>query len=252
MILVLAGTADASQVIGVLKSEGYRVAASVVTEYGARLARQAGADLVRTGPLGQEELANYLKRHGIVAVIDATHPFAVNITENAREACRALGLPYFRYRRPEVRLPSYPNLLPASSFEEAAVLAARGQVIFLTIGTRHLECFTDAPALKGKRLVVRVLPEEDSLARCRRLGIWPRDIVAIQGPLSYELNRALYRQYQADVVVTKESGSTGGVEEKVRAALDLGLTVVVVRRPSESGGLPLEEIIPMLGEALGR
>ncbi|MBE3581696.1 MAG: precorrin-6A reductase [Thermoanaerobacteraceae bacterium] len=252
MILVLAGTADASQVIGVLKSEGYRVAASVVTEYGARLARQAGADLVRTGPLGQEELANYLKRHGIVAVIDATHPFAVNITENAREACRALGLPYFRYRRPEVRLPSYPNLLPASSFEEAAVLAARGQVIFLTIGTRHLECFTDAPALKGKRLVVRVLPEEDSLARCRRLGIWPRDIVAIQGPLSYELNRALYRQYQADVVVTKESGSTGGFEEKVRAALDLGLTVVVVRRPSESGGLPLEEIIPMLGEALGR
>ncbi|MEW8958471.1 Cobalt-precorrin-6A reductase [Moorella humiferrea] len=250
MILVLAGTKDAGRIIGVLKSEGYRVAASVVTEYGARLAGEAGADLVHTGPLGKEELEKYLKKHGIVAVIDATHPFAVAITEAARETCRSLGLPYFRYRRPEVQLPSHPYLLPASSFEEAAVLAARGRIIFLTIGTRHLECFTEAPALKGKRLVVRVLPEEDSLARCRRLGIWPRDIVAIQGPLSYELNRALYRQYNADVVVTKDSGSVGGVEEKVRAALDLGLTVVVVRRPPEAGALSLEELIPLLEEAI--
>jgi len=250
VILVLAGTADASAIIGRLKAEGYRVAASAVSEYGARLAWEAGADLVRTGPLAGEGLVDYIKGHGILAVIDATHPFAVTISKVAREACRALGLPYFRYGRPEMDLPFHPRLFWASGFEEAAGLAACGRVIFLTIGTRHLECFTKAPALKGKRLVVRVLPEEDSLARCRRLGILPRDIVALQGPCSYELNRALYLQFQAEVVVTKDSGRTGGVEEKVKAALDLGLKVVVVRRPPEVGGSSTEEVVSLLKETV--
>nr|WP_277998988.1 precorrin-6A reductase [Moorella sulfitireducens] len=250
--MVLAGTADAGKVIGTLKATGYRVAASAVSDYGAGLAGEAGADMVHAGPLGEEELRFFLRENGIAAVVDATHPFAVAITGAAREACRALGLPYFRYRRPEVKLPSHPGLLLAASFEEAAELAARGQVIFLTTGTRRLECFTRAPVLKGKRLVVRVLPEESSLARCRELGIWPRDIVALQGPCSYELNRALYRQFKVDVVVTKDSGTAGGVEEKIQAALDQDLAVVVVRRPPEPGSLSLEEIIPLLGEALGR
>ncbi|QGP93460.1 Cobalt-precorrin-6A reductase [Neomoorella glycerini] len=252
MILVLAGTADAREVIGTLKAGSYRVAASAVTAYGARLAREAGADTVQEGPLGGEDLLAFLKDHDVRAVIDATHPFATAITGAARQACQALGLPYFRYRRPEVKLPSHPNLLLAGSFEEAAELASRGQVIFLTTGTRHLEYFTTAPALAGKRLVVRVLPEEASLARCRQLGIWPGDIVAIQGPCSYELNRALYRQFKADIVVTKDSGTTGGMVDKIQAALDLGLTVVVLRRPPEPDSLPLEEIIPLLGEALER
>jgi len=250
VILVLAGTADAREVIGSLRAAGYRVAASTVTGYGARLARAAGAARVHEGPMAGKDLIGYINEEGIRAVVDATHPFATTITAAARQVCRDLSLPYFRYRRPEVQLPAHPEVLLAASYEEAALLAARGEVIFLTTGSRHLERFTTAPALAGKRIVARVLPEETSLVRCRALGLLPGDIVAIQGPCSYELNQALYRQFDAAVVVTKDSGTTGGVMAKIQAALDLGLTVVVLRRPPEPDSLTLAEIMLALSEKL--
>ncbi|MBC7324564.1 MAG: precorrin-6A/cobalt-precorrin-6A reductase, partial [Moorella sp. (in: Bacteria)] len=73
-----------------------------------------------------------------------------------------------------------------------------------------------------------------------------------QGPCSYELNRALYRQFNVDVVVTKDSGTTGGVMAKVQAALDLGLVVIVIRRPPEPDSLPLEGILLSLKERSGQ
>ncbi|MDN5345316.1 MAG: precorrin-6A/cobalt-precorrin-6A reductase [Clostridia bacterium] len=248
MILVLAGTADAREIIRALKKAGYRVAASTISAYGARLAGEAGADKIHEGPLGGEGLGLLLRELDIQAVVDATHPFAREITRIAAQVCQEKGLPYFRYQRPAVQLPGHPDLLLAADFKAAARLASRGQVIFLTIGTRHLEVFTASPHLAGRRLVARVLPEEASLARCRQLGFLPRDIVALQGPCSYELNQALYRQFQAEVVVTKDSGSTGGVTAKVQAALDLGLTVVVIRRPPEPDSLPLGRILELLRE----
>ncbi|GAF26841.1 precorrin-6x reductase [Moorella thermoacetica Y72] len=246
MILTLAGTADGREIIRTLKEAGYQVIATAVTPYGAKLAREAGADRVREGALEGEDLAALLGTGKIEAVIDATHPYATTITSRAREICRVTGIPYFRYQRPAVELPAHPNLLIAADWTQAVELASRYGTIMLTIGTRHLELFTAAPAMAGKRIIARVLPEVTSLEKCRQLGLWPGDIIAIQGPCSYELNRALYRQFGVEAVVTKDSGSTGGVESKIQAALDLGLQVIVLRRPPEPDSLPMEEIIGQL------
>lgn len=246
MILTLAGTADGREVIQALKRAGYPVLATAVTPYGAKLAREAGATRVREGALEGEDLATLLAEGSIQAVIDATHPYATTITTRARTICQAAGVPYFRYQRPAATLPAHPHIARATGWAEAVKLASSYRTIMLTIGTRHLEHFTAAPALAGRRIIARVLPEVASLEECRRLGLWPGDIIAIQGPCSYELNSALYRQFGVEAVVTKDSGSTGGVEAKVQAALDLGLQVIIISRPPEPDALPLEEVINRL------
>jgi precorrin-6A/cobalt-precorrin-6A reductase len=126
---------------------------------------------------------------------------------------------------------------------EAASAAAVGGTVFLAVGTRLLDELVGHPALKGRRLVVRVLPDPRSLERCLALGIPPGDIVAAQGPFSVEFNRAMLRHFQAEVLVTKESGRSGGLEEKLAAALAEGIRAVVIRRPREEEGAELEAIV---------
>jgi len=101
----------------------------------------------------------------------------------------------------------------------------------LTTGSKTLPGFAAAARRSGKRLVVRVLPDPGVLAGCFALGLKSSDVIALQGPVSYELNRALFCAYRAEVLVTKESGPAGGTAEKIAAALDLGMRVVVVERP---------------------
>ncbi|MGI9953216.1 precorrin-6A reductase [Moorellaceae bacterium AZ2] len=248
MILVLGGTTDAGRIIRFLTRQGHTVMATVVTRYGAHLAREAGAAEIWQGELTESSLKELLLVKRPRAVVDATHPFAVRITELSRQTCTALSIPYYRYRRDAVPLAESPRLKVVDSWEEAAGAAARarGRNVFLTVGTRRLDVFVFHPGLKGKRLVVRILPEVASLRKCLDLGLWPRDVVALQGPFSYELNRALYKQYAAEVLVTKNSGRAGGTEAKVQAALDLAMEVIVLNPPPEPGGMGLEEILAAL------
>ena len=80
-------------------------------------------------------------------------------------------------------------------------------------------------------LVSRVLPTAEVIALCEGLGLSPKQIVAMQGPFSQALNREMFRQYRADVIVTKNSGAIGGTDTKIAAAVELGLPVVVIDRP---------------------
>ncbi|MDH7573558.1 MAG: precorrin-6A reductase [Clostridia bacterium] len=243
MILVLAGTTEAREVIRALADRGLEVAATAVTEYGAVLARAAGASRVRVGPLGEADLHRLVEELNPRAVVDATHPFAVKIRELARSVCRAYGLPLFRYLRPTCPLPEHPLVTVAGNAAEAAEAAAAGSTVFLAVGTRLLGEILGHPALKGKRLVVRILPDPRSLEHCLALGISPRDIVAAQGPFSVELNRAMLRHFGAQVLVTKESGRPGGLEEKLAAALSEGIRAVVIRRPREEEGEDVAAIL---------
>ncbi|MDN5347352.1 MAG: precorrin-6A/cobalt-precorrin-6A reductase [Clostridia bacterium] len=248
MILVLAGTSEGREMIAALREQGWQVVATALTPYGAELARAAGAMESLCGPLSEGDLLSLLQNRPFAAVVDCTHPFATAVTDMSKRVCAKLGISYYRYSRPAAKLPVHPLVKPVKDWEEAVGVVASlgGRTIFLTIGTRHLATFVHSPRLQGKRLVVRVLPEVDSLAHCRTLGLLPRDIVALQGPCSRELNLALYRQYGAEIVVTKEDGAAGGLEEKVAAALELSLPVVVVGRPPEEGGMSKEEILAAL------
>ncbi len=235
MILVLAGTVDGRGIAAELTAAGYAVVVSVVSDYGKVLAEQSGAK-VQAAAMTATELEQYIRRESVTLVIDATHPYAVNVSRNAAEAAQRAQVPCLRYERPGSDLPEYDKLLLAKDMTEAAELAVQaGRTIFLTTGSHTLPVFRKAAAGADCRLIARVLPQPAVIADCLAAGFTPADIVAAQGPFSRELNQALFREYRADVMVTKNSGAVGGTDEKIAAAMALGLTIVVVQRPPLTG-----------------
>ncbi|MEK5448825.1 precorrin-6A reductase [Paenibacillus sp. FSL R7-0331] len=232
MILMLCGTGDARELAVLLAGRGLPLTASVVTESAAERLTAAGISTI-TGRLDREGMGLLLQDRGYRAVVDASHPFALEAHANAMQAAAALGLPYFRYERPGLSFAAHPRLVIVHSYEEAALAAKKikGSVM-LTTGGKTLEIF--AGQLLGDpeiRLTVRLLPCLDNMEKCLSLGIEQRNVIAMQGPFSREMNEALFRQYGTQVMITKESGAEGSVEEKLRAALDMGLYVILIVRP---------------------
>lgn len=236
MIFTAAGTQDGREIVRRLCAAGYDVAASVVSSYGQQLIAEqretgGGRLLINDTPLDEDGLRAFFKEHGIRVFVDATHPYAVNVSRNAMTACAVSDIPYIRFERDLTKI-SYENVHLVHSYEEAAEMAARlGKNVFLTTGSRNLERFVRAEPLADCTLIARVLPTTEVIALCEGLGLTPAQIIAMQGPFSRELNRAMYEKYKADVIVTKNSGTIGGTDAKFQAAEDLDLPVVVIDRP---------------------
>lgn len=231
MIFVAAGTEDARAIAFMLDERGFRVTASVTTEYGGGLFAERERIIVNKKPLDAAGLADYMMRHGVKVFVDASHPYAANVSKNAIEACRALGVPYIRYERPETKS-DYEKIFRAADYAQAAKKAGElGKNIFLAVGSRNLKIFVESPQLKDCTLTARVLPDGDVLANCLRLGFTPKNIIALQGPFSQKFNEEMFRHFRADVIVTKESGKIGGADTKFAAAKALSLPVVVIERP---------------------
>ncbi|MDA8337393.1 MAG: precorrin-6A reductase [Peptococcaceae bacterium] len=240
MIVVLAGTSEGRVLARTLAGRGRRVVACTATAYGGELLAGSGCT-VRSGPLGETSLSGLVS--GARVLVDATHPFAREISVLAARTAADHGIPYLRYSRPAFSLPDDPLVHPVPDFGAAALLAPRlGSVIFLATGSKTLDLFLPPARAAGCRVVARVLPAEGVVARCLSLGLSPADIVAAQGPFGREVNVALLRHFGAGVMVTKEDGAPGGLGEKLAACLELGVPLVVVGRPDEAGGEDLAEI----------
>ncbi|MBO8168288.1 MAG: precorrin-6A reductase [Thermoanaerobacteraceae bacterium] len=230
MILVIGGTADGRMLAEYLQQLGYRVTVSVTTDLGGKLLQGAGIDVIRDR-FTPETLSQVIRRQGVAAVVDASHPYAVEISKLAQQVCQAEKIPYIRYERRPVELPRHPLVSKVTGWEEvtAAVAAVPGPV-FLTVGVKPLAILYQAGLMRRRRVIARVLPEESSIRACKQYGV--AEIIAFCGVASKELNMALFKQYNAGVVVTKDSGAPGGTTAKIEAALVLEIPIVVVQRPA--------------------
>ena len=124
------------------------------------------------------------------------------------------------------------NALQTIQKQAAEALAAKEGNLLLATGAKELAQFA---AIPPERLYPRVLPTLESITACEAANIPHRNIIAMQGPFSYALNRALMEQFAIRFLVTKDGGAAGGFEEKARAAQDTGAQLIVIRRPAEQG-----------------
>ncbi|MEN1760208.1 precorrin-6A reductase [Anoxynatronum sibiricum] len=202
-----------------------------------------------TGPLDQIALEALLTQHHITAVVDATHPYAQEITRLAARVAQKHCLPLLRWQRPGL-LPeeteANPHLITCPDPEAAAKEVARrsGQWL-LTTGSRSLPVFCSHVPLE--RLLVRVMPFPGVIRQCIDLGLTPGQIIAMQGPFSREMNRQFLLHTGAAGLVTKDSGDTGGTREKIQAAEDVKVPVILIQRPVLPPEVPqaatLEEVL---------
>ncbi len=241
MIWIISGTQDGRE-IGARLADLIRartgrpadILMTVVSQYGKILAAHEGLD-IEVGRFTKEDMLREIAAKGVLLILDCSHPYAAVVSETARDACRKAGIVYVRYERPGITLPAYGRLHLAADEEEAAALAgALGKSILLTTGSKTLPVFVHAPALQGKMIWARVLPTSGVVRLCEELGLPARQIIAVQGPFSFEMNRAMIRDYHADVMVMKNSGRIGGSDTKLEAAMAEGIHVVVVERPKAS------------------
>lgn len=232
MILVLAGTSDARELALRMKAAGYSLLTTVVTENAALELENSGLN-VRVGRLTAQEMVRLIGNRKITAVVDASHPFAEEASRNAIQASEQAGVPYIRYER-ESQSYDYEKLTIVEGYEAAAELAAKKQgVIMLTTGSKTLQIFTEKLlGLEGVRLLARMLPRIDNLEKCEVLGLPQKNIIAIQGPFTKEFDKALYQQYGVTLMITKESGQVGSVNEKMAAAKELGIGTILIGRPA--------------------
>jgi precorrin-6A/cobalt-precorrin-6A reductase len=225
MIWIIGGTSDASKIVALLLPRDKKILVSTTTDYGRKLAEQDGVTIVRK-MLHSDEMEVLIKTYKIECVIDASHPFAEVVSKNAMQACALQNIEYFRFERKSILFKNasyydhYGQIVDALQNSEGKIL--------LTIGSKNINAFN---ALEPERLIVKVLPVKESIALCENAGLKAHQIIAMKGKVSKETNKALMLEYDITHLVTKDSGTTGGLNEKITAAEELGVKVHILRRP---------------------
>nr|WP_246283676.1 cobyric acid synthase [Nocardioides perillae] len=227
-VLVLGGTGEARELARQLVDDGV----DVVSSLAGRVARpRLPVGDVRLGGFGGVEgLRAHLREEAYAGVVDATHPFAAGITEHAARACAEEGVALLRLARPGWREePGAARWHWVDDHDEAAAAAARlGRRPLLTIGRQSLARFVEP--LRDHDVLARVVdPPEGELPRGWRL-------LLDRGPYTRDGERGLLLGHGADVLVTKDSGGDH-TRAKLDAADELGIGVVVVRRPTDPTGV---------------
>jgi precorrin-6A/cobalt-precorrin-6A reductase len=233
-VLVLGGTGEARRLAAALLAEGVDVLSSLAGRVADPVLPEGD---VRIGGFGGAEgLADWLAGHRPGAVVDATHPFAARITASAASAAAASGTPLLRLQRPGWAPRAGDRWRFVDSLGAAAAAVAGYRSVFLTTGRQGVRAFADLP---GRVLVRMVDPPAEPLPAGATL-------LLDRGPFSVADELALMREHAVDVVVTKDSGGSM-TEAKLTAARELGLPVVLVRRPPLPAGVP---VVATVEEAL--
>ena len=227
--VVFSGTTEGRRFSKKLAALGAEVTVCVATPLGAEEQGEMAGITVHAGRLGPDAMAALLT--GANLCVDATHPYAVDVTRNIRAAAAQAGVEYRRLLRARSPLPE-DCVVFGTAAQAAEYLAGTKENILLATGAKELAAF--AP-LDPARLYPRVLPTPEGIAACEAAGIPHRNIIAMQGPFSYALNCALMKQFSIRYLVTKDGGAVGGFAEKAQAAQDTGAQLIVVRRPAENG-----------------
>nr|WP_294659973.1 precorrin-6A reductase [uncultured Blautia sp.] len=247
-VIVFAGTTEGYEISRFLGENQIPVLACVATEYGSRSLKESSSLHVQAGRLDENEMKELFFRKKPELVLDATHPYAAEVTRNIRKACEEAEVSYTRILRTGSE---QQNAAYVKDTQEAAeyLKGTTGNVL-LTTGSKELAAFTSVPDYK-ERLFARVLSLPSVIEACQALGFEGRNLIAMQGPFSMELNQAMLTQYECRYLVTKDSGKAGGFLEKIQAAEACGATVVIIGRPLAEEGLSLRECRHMLIERYG-
>ncbi|PIF02545.1 MAG: precorrin-6A reductase [Propionibacterium sp.] len=221
-ILLLGGTSEARALAPQLLSEGHQVISSLAGRVDSPLLPDGE---VRIGGFGGVSgLASYLRQNQIELVIDATHPFAEQISANAVLACEQTKTQLVRRQRPSwIQRPDSTNWTWVSDHDEAfrACLASGAKSILLTVGRQPLPHYLD---LDAEKVIARVA----DLGRVSGLPThWK--VIEDRGPFTIEKELKLFSDKQIKLLVTKDSGSAK-TAAKLDAAAKLGVQVIMVAR----------------------
>ncbi len=207
---------------------------TVTTKAALALYPSASQLKVQVGKINRQGIEEFVLHEGIVAVVDASHPYAAAISTGAIAAANQAKIPYLRYERAHIRDSETKHgakVIELNSFDTLLTdNYLQGQRVLLTIGYRALPLFQSWQ--EHATLFARLLPHLNSLEVALAAGFTPDRLIALRPPISAALETALWRQWRISLVVTKASGTTGGEDVKRLVAAELGIPLIVISRPT--------------------
>ena len=245
-ILIFAGTTEGRLLAEFLNRQKVQAYVCVATEYGESLLPE-GSNITTTHErMDENQMIEFINEYHPSYVVDATHPYAIEVTENLQNACEKAGVPYLRILRDTGAEKS--DCIYVDSMEEAIeYLEQTTGNILATTGSKELAAFQNLTDYK-KRVYARVLSTAKVAHKCEQLGFTGKNLICMQGPFSVEMNYAIMKSYDISYMVTKDSGNIGGFLQKYNAAKKAGVKIIVLGRQKEESGYTYEEIIDLLKE----
>ncbi|WP_320044482.1 precorrin-6A reductase [uncultured Desulfobacter sp.] len=231
MILVLGGTSEARELILLCVQHGIPVMYTTTTRIMDEFAPTVEC---RVGQLSPQTFQALIIERRIASVVDATHPFAINISRLAMDVCNRTKTPYLRLERETLAQPAIcRHVHQIETVEEAASLACETSGgILSVIGVRKLPELVTHLGNRKSDLFARVLPVVKSIATCDQLGIRPSHIIGMRGPFSAEFDGLLIREFGITTMIAKESGDRGGLTAKITACENTGCKLLLIVRPA--------------------
>lgn len=234
-IFIFAGTTEGRELCEKLSESGFDCTVSVATEYGESLLPKKENLTVLQGRMNSGQMIQAFSQKNYAFVVDATHPFATEVSKEIKKACDSTKIRYFRLARNTNEVPeSQNNIFYFNDISAAAEwLEFQSGKIFVSTGSKELPKLCEKISDKA-RLIVRVLPSIESIQVCIDCKIPQHQIIAMQGPFSEKANEIQFSERGAKILLTKESGSAGGYFEKIRAATNLGMKIAVIKNPEKA------------------
>ena len=249
-ILIFAGTTEGRKLSETLSKSSIKHDICVATDYGREVLDENPYMNVHTGRMDYDMMLEFIKEGDFSLVVDATHPYALEVTSNIIKAAKEAGLEYVRLKR-DSKTESGENIRYYESVIECAnALKSTEGNILLTTGSKELPEF----CIDGvkERIYARVIPQMESLRICEENGIKGKQIIAMQGPFNVTLNAALMKQYNIRNLVTKCSGTFGGYEDKIDAANMLGVNVFVISPKQTEDGESFNDVLKKIENVTGK
>jgi precorrin-6A/cobalt-precorrin-6A reductase len=236
MILLFGGTSETAGIATALAENGHKVLVSTATDAPLEIGDHPAIKR-RCGRLDEAAIVELIRRESIRVVVDGSHPYAVALHATVAVAAQQAKVPCFRYQRKTAVISGEDGLYFVADHDEAAALAVKLAVpVLLTTGSRQLVPYIEVLRKHNIPLYARVLPHPESEQACDLAGLPLESRIVGRGPFSEAENCQLIRSKNIGVLITKDSGSRGGVAEKISAAGKENCRVIVIQRPLEELG----------------
>lgn len=249
-ILIFGGTTEGHRLAEYLDTKKADAYVSVATEYGSSVLPSMEYCKVLQGRMDTEQIRDFILAEKITMVLDATHPYAVEVSDNIQKAIAQVGeltnreIEYLRIVRENC--PRVEGAVYLDNMEELITYFNQhdGKAL-VTTGSKELARLKEVENYE-KRFYVRVLPVEKVVKECMKNGFLREHIIEGRGPFSTEENVSLIKKLDVKYVVTKDTGIEGGFMEKAEAAKITGVQLVVLSRPRRENGVSLQAFLKKL------
>ena len=249
-VVIFSGTTEGRELAEFCSRSWTPALVCVATDVGPSVMPDLRCVTYHVGRLDKDGMRELLGHVRPKIVVDATHPYATEVTNNCSAVCTELGLAYLRVKRPDTNSPSGNDVRTVPDIDAAvAWLNTTKGVIFATTGAKEAAALTSINDFHN-RVVLRILPIAEGIRDCLDLGYPSSHLIAMQGPFSQDLNLAMFQHYGASILLTKSSGDAGGYSEKLAAARQYGMSCVVIARPGDVDGVSVEDAEPLITKAV--